>query len=78
MANSIVASSTQYPGHICSADSEKFAEEHDYDVEDADNHAELSTQIGFNILNLLGKRVPYNICRNLEWQGRSRLANIAA
>ena len=23
---------------------------------------------GFNILSLYGARVPYNICRNLEWQ----------
>ena len=26
---------------------------------------------GFNILSLYGNRVPYNICRNLEWQVRA-------
>ena len=23
---------------------------------------------GYNILNMVGHRVPYNLCRNLEWQ----------
>jgi len=31
-------------------------------------HAQCCVDHGFNILSLYGDRVPYNICRNLEWQ----------
>lgn len=31
-------------------------------------HAEQCVQASLNILSLFGDRVPYNICRNLEWQ----------
>ena len=32
------------------------------------SHAMACIRAGFNILSLYGERVPYNICRNLEWQ----------
>jgi len=32
------------------------------------SHAMACIHAGFNILSLYGNRVPYNICRNLEWQ----------
>ena len=32
------------------------------------SHAVACVKSGFNILSLYGNRVPYNICRNLEWQ----------
>ena len=31
-------------------------------------HAECCVKRSYNILSLYGQRVPYNICRNLEWQ----------
>jgi len=31
-------------------------------------HAERCVEANVNILSLYGERVPYNICRNLEWQ----------
>lgn len=31
-------------------------------------HADCCVKHGYNILSLYGDRVPYNICRNLEWQ----------
>ena len=30
--------------------------------------ARCCTAAGFNILNMIGHRTPYNLCRNLEWQ----------
>ena len=35
------------------------------------SHAIACVHSGFNILSLYGERVPYNICRNLEWQARA-------
>ena len=35
---------------------------------DAWDHAKNCVQANLNILSLYGNRVPYNICRNLEWQ----------
>ena len=32
------------------------------------NHAEACVQANVNILSLYGDRIPYNICRNVEWQ----------
>ena len=32
------------------------------------NHAERCVRAGYTILSLLGNGVPYNMCRNLEWQ----------
>ncbi len=31
-------------------------------------HAERCVKANLNILSLHGERLPYNICRNLEWQ----------
>ena len=35
---------------------------------DCDGHAECCVKHSMNILSLYGQRLPYNICRNLEWQ----------
>ena len=35
------------------------------------HHAEKCIHSNLNILSLHGDRVPYNICRNLEWQARA-------
>ena len=32
------------------------------------NHAEACVEANVNILSLYGDRIPYNICRNVEWQ----------
>ena len=39
-----------------------------------DGHAERCIAANYNILSLYGDRLPYNICRNLEWQARGGLA----
>lgn len=39
-----------------------------YDYSQAWDHAKNCVKGNVNILSLYGQRVPYNICRNLEWQ----------
>ena len=34
-------------------------------------HAQRCVEANLNILSLYGHRLPYNVCRNLEWQGNS-------
>ena len=35
---------------------------------DFDSHIRACMQANLNILNLIAGTVPYNVCRNLEWQ----------
>ncbi|KAL1508267.1 hypothetical protein AB1Y20_004383 [Prymnesium parvum] len=39
-----------------------------HESDEDENHAYTCVKANFNILNLVGKQIPYNICRNLEWQ----------
>ena len=39
-------------------------------------HAERCVKANLNILSLHGERLPYNICRNLEWQTCAALGKL--
>ena len=49
---------------FCAFERDRYQDTHLY----PNNHAGSCVNANHNILSIYGDRMPYNLCRNLEWQ----------